>query len=298
MMRIKTRMNSVRTEFIRFGFAVILLLSTGAEAIDLKSNCTSTAQLIAPYGQYLIDVLVSGADGKSHPHRFLFDTGYSFSSITAKVCQEIGCKIVRKEELNPISKLQVEFATPATIRFAAIDFKLASPQIDASEAVKALKVDGVIGGDIIFHEELIANLRDKYLCFPKTPSHEWTEKLGMTEIPAEYDAGRVWLSFAANKLKFDDYFLDTGSDTTSLLKDDIKKLKLKSLGADHRLSSEHGYHTVENFGPVRIELAGLAHELKYVATASDSEMRKLGTDLLKDYILGFAPNSKFIYVSH
>jgi hypothetical protein len=264
----------------------------------LKNSCSTKHPLAFSKGIYTTNVIVKGEDGKPHTFKFLFDTGYSHSSLSPKACKAIGCKIVGREKLNPISNMEVNKTTPVVINLGAKEFSLARMDLDETSTLFMAGVDGVIGGDIIFKEELIVNLKSSYLCFPSTPVYQLAEQLHLQKVDAMYDAGRVWLGFYANGKKIDDYFLDTGSDTTSLLPKDIDALKLQELGEETRNASEHGFHKVKDYGPLSIKLADLTQDLKVVASASDSQMRKLGTDILSSYILGFDPETKYIFLSH
>ena len=214
------------------------------------------------------------------------------------MCKEIGCKIVGEQKLNPITNINVKKTSPVVLGLGQKEFKLDSLDLDDSSVLRFFHVDGIIGGDILLKNELIVNLASEYLCIPKEPVYKIAEKMKMQKVEAVYDQGRIWTSFVANGKEIKDYFLDTGSDTTSFLKKDIGGLKLQKLGTETRCSFEHGFHNVDNYGPVSVTFAGNKKELKFVATASDSEMRKLGTDVLSSLIIGFDPESKYVFVGH
>lgn len=299
--RVKVNENSCSASNA-LSLALIGLVFTSATSLAagdiVKKYCSITHPLDFSQGLYKTEIIIKGKDGRPHPFKFLFDTGYSHSSLSPKACKAIGCKIVGKERLNPLTNIEVEKTTPVTIVLGTKEYKLPGMDLDNSTTLSISQVDGVIGGDIIFKEELIVNLKDAYLCFPSLSIYELTDQLHFQKVEAMYDAGRVWLSFYANGKKINDYFLDTGADTTSLLPKDIKDLKLTELGEETRNTSEHGFYNIKDYGPLSIKLADFTKELKVIVSASDSQMRKLGTDILQSYIFGFDSETKYVFVGH
>lgn len=243
-------------------------------------------------GVYLIDVNVFGT-GSNEPHKFTFllDTGSSDHAISTKVCEEIGCKDIGEDPEDPKSRT----VTGGEIAIGNIPFVVDSFRMRDFDLHKALGVDGVIGGSILLSRSIFINQKNEYICFIDESLPDLAKRLNFLELPAQYDAGRIWLDFEANGQTIKDYFLDTGTDTTSLLPQDIQRLGLQKISSIKHLMVE-GPVTSQTYGPIEIGWKYIKRKVDFIYETTP-EFRKIGNDLLGGLIIGIDPSGDRVYIS-
>ena len=278
------------------GIVIAFVYCLSARAHDLRSECADIQPLVFKDNLFFIDTSVTDKSGKAVRGRFLFDTGYSVTSFSKQFCEKLHCKVIGKRPLGPSDSYN--YLAPMRLTMAGKEYALGAPGLDNSATLYVAGADGVIGGDVILKHELIVNLKDRYVCFPKKSVFELAEQLKFKKILAQYDAGRIWIGFEANGKKIDDYFLDTGSDATSLLKKDIENLHLSPTGTENAFTGGQGtLYTRKMYGPVSINLNGLSSQLGSIHEAHDDSLRKLGNDVLSRLVIGIDSELKYVFLS-
>jgi len=216
--------------------------------------------------------------------RFLIDTGWSNTTFSKKFFKTLSYK-------EPL----IDNELLVILDNQAIQIKESQSDIPPDKLFSDMKIDGVIGGDILFSRDLILNMKDEYLCIPKTSTKVLAKKLKLKSMPVVYDAQRAWFDFTVNGEKIKDYFLDTGSDQTSLLKTDIKKLKLKVLTTEERQNIDGKYKT-HTYGPVKLGfMKGKPIIVSKISEAPNKRFRKIGNDVMAQYVWFIPSNQPVIY---
>jgi hypothetical protein len=258
----------------------------------LKKHCKCRYPIRNHNDVYYIDVNVFGTDGTFHPFTFLLDTGWSDNAISKEVCSKINCKETTRETTG----LKRQKVTGGFIGLGFEVFRFNEFFLDDREVHDKMGIDGVIGSSVLFSKGLFINLKNEYLCFPEKDLKEIAENLNFLKVNAMYDAGRIWVDFYANGQPVKDYFLDTGASVSSLLTDDIERLKLKHISQEEHLQA-NGVIKSKTFGPVIIGCPQISRKLEYVWESKTPEYRKIGNDFLGGTILGIDASSNSIYIS-
>jgi hypothetical protein len=259
---------------------------------NLKKHCKCRYPIRGQNDVYYIDVNVFGADGTFHPFTFLLDTGWSDNAISKDVCSKINCKKTTRETTD----LKRQKVTGGFIALGSEVFQFSEFYLEDSGFLEKPGVDGVIGSSVLFSKGIFINLKNEYLCFPEKNLKEVAENLNFLKVNAMYDAGNIWVDFYANNQPVKDYFLDTGAHISSLLTDDIERLKLKHISQEAHLLT-NGIITSKTFGPVIIGWPQISRKLEYVYESKTPEYRKIGCDFLGGTILGIDASSNVIYIS-
>ena len=198
----------------------------------LKKHCKYRYPVRNHNGVYYIDVNVFGVDGTFHPFTFVLDTGWSDNAISKDVCSKINCRKTTRETTG----LKRQKVTGGFIGLGMEVFRFDEFFLDDREWLDKMGLDGVIGSSVLFSKGLFLNLKNEYLCFPERDLKEVAENLNFLKVNAMFDAGRIWVDFYVNTQPVKDYFIDTGASLSSLLTDDIERLKL-----NHISQEEHYY---------------------------------------------------------
>jgi len=221
---------------------------------------------------------------------FLLDTGWTGMAITDQAREKAG---LDEETAAADAALT---AGPGDIILASERLPIRNFQIENASILRDLGVDGVFGSGFFLLKPILLNLVRNYICFPTEQLSDIADRLDFIRVPAEYDAGRIWVGFSIGGRRITDYFIDTGSNVTSLLGEDVD-----ALGLDYHSIKRH--HTVYGeqlsltYGPVAIGWGGRRHELRAVYLTEDAAYRKIGTDILSGFVIGIDPLAGQLYTS-
>jgi hypothetical protein len=259
---------------------------------SLRDHCKLRYPIINRNNAYLIDVNVfSSGSNEPHTFTFLLDTGWSDHAISTKVCEAIGCKDMGEDREDPQSRI----VTGGVLAIGNALFKVDPFRMRDFDLYKEIGVDGIIGGRILLSRSMLLNQKNEYICFIDGSLPDLAKSIGFLALPAQYDAGRIWLDFEANGQTIKDYFMDTGTDTTSLLLQDIQRLGLQKISSKTHLMAE-GPATSQTYGPVEIGWKHIKRKIDFVYETTP-EFRKIGNDFLGGLIIGIDPSGDRIFIS-
>jgi hypothetical protein len=98
-------------------------------------------------------------------------------------------------------------------------------------------------------------------------------------------------------------FLDTGSDTTSLVAKDVAALSLKPVSSGEKTRTSFTYEGGKHMdlvGPARVELGAsekkIGRSLKAIAVAPHLGLQKIGNDVLHALIIGLDRGGPSLFI--
>ncbi|MBL7716009.1 MAG: hypothetical protein JNL01_11140 [Bdellovibrionales bacterium] len=259
---------------------------------ELKDHCEMRYPIYRKNGVYLVKVTVGNLKTRAEKiHTFLLDTGWSQTAIDGKICKETNCKIIPGASNEMGENIS---GSGGLYGLANRFFTFGQLRLLKTDVVKKVGAEAVLGGEFFSATPMVFNLRNEYVCFPRISLEELAKKVPSHQLPAVFDAGRIWIDFTANGKPVKDYFIDTGSNITSFLKKDIETLGLKVNGKHEGLNIDGKYKT-NLYGPVTLGWPELSMKLESVSVATSDDFRKFGTDFLQFFHLGIEPKTKRIY---
>lgn len=136
-----------------------------------------------------------------------------------------------------------------------------------------------------------------YLCFPPSSIPSIAEKLNFKKASAWHASAVTWSDIYVNRRVLKNYLLDSGSDSTVLLKKEISLLNLKKLDTEILSITSRGTEprALYDFAEVGWPHLHTTQRLIITETPNDRS-RVLGMDFLRHYIISLDLGANYFYI--
>lgn len=250
-------------------------------------------------GGVYVDLFIFKENFMNHtPATFLLDTGCSATTISKELCQKMQCKKLNKDP--PLATPDEIIVSGGNVslgyNYTILDYFQMS-QSKILNILKNLKVDGVLGRDVLLSRPLWINLKQGYLCFPEIPIAQIATHLKFKKIQIHYVGSSPRTNVYVNRKPFKNYILDTGADFTSISKQEISLLNLISSNTKTLSNNQYGPAVHPLYDSVEVGWPDLnITQTLTVSEAFNDEYRVLGMNFLRHYILGLDLKANHFYL--
>lgn len=275
-------------------------------ADPLRSYCNSRYPLrLDPQGTAYIDInLIKDENLTFIPSTFFLDTGWSKTTISTDLCQKIHCKLLPITSLKqkPLPQETVVSGSAISMGTTLVTMNSLDMNSQAREILNIKRIDGVLGGDVLFSHPLFINFKHGYICFPSLSIPDIAHAIQLKKFALRHNHLVIWSDLYANGQMIKNVLLDSGAEITSLLRENIVRLKLNKL--DTVVSTIRTSGTIDQnptYGPVEIgwPTYGITQKLDIITQEPDTETNKMsfiGIDFLRHYIMSLDIKSDVFYL--
>ena len=203
-----------------------------ASVVSGEVRCPVNAETLRYHSLDGSQIAIPVTINNSGPYEFLVDTGLQVTIVEPSLAEELGLKRAGNADVSAVGNhSKAEFATPDLIEVGPLAVRRPTVVVESLAKIQALhpKIRGLLGGNFLWHFDLLIDYAHKLLCFDE--SGEMRQNLRGEHITVVQQADRplnsqlphrllVPVQIAGEELKV--MSLDSGSAVPFLYANDLK----------------------------------------------------------------------------